>query len=374
MTTVDAARLPSRQAAYARSASATYAVVVALFAGLLLISNVAATKTITVVDGLPGWLGGGIFTDGGALLFPITYILGDLLAEVYGLRRTRHAIWVGFALAAVAALTFLAVGAAPPGPGYENQAAFSAVLGFVPRIVLASLVGYLVGQFLNAYVLVRLKERFAGRGLVGRLVTSTVVGQFADTALFCLIAFAGVFPTWGSLISFTVTGYLYKVLVEIVLLPVTLAVIAAVKWREPTYAAAAPVEASPVRQLRLVVAVPDYDEAVRFYRDELGLVEEAQYDSDGGARVMILDAGRATLELSNPAQIEHIDRVETGRTGVSPHYRVAFEVDDCAAVTDRLTRAGAELVAPPTRTPWDSLNARLQGPADVQLTVFTELR
>ena len=88
---------------------------------------------------------------------------------------------------------------------------------------------------------------------------------------------------------------------------------------------------------------------------------------------MILGAGRATLELSNPAQIDYIDTVETGRTGVSPHYRVAFEVDDCAAVTDRLTAAGAELVAPPTRTPWDSLNSRLQGPADVQLTVFTEL-
>ena len=128
-----------------------------------------------------------------------------------------------------------------------------------------------------------------------------------------------------------------------------------------------------MRQLRLVVAVPDYDEAVRFYRDGLGLVQEEQYDADGGARVMILGAGRATLELSNPAQIDYIDTVETGRTGVSPHYRVAFEVDDCAAVTDRLTAAGAELVAPPTRTPWDSLNARLQGPADVQLTVFTEL-
>lgn len=374
MTALDAARLP----AYARSPGGSYAVVVALFAGLLLISNVAATKTITVVDGLPGWLGGGIFTDGGALLFPLTYILGDVLAEVYGLRRTRHAIWVGFALAAVAALTFLAVGAAPPGPGYPNQAAFMAVLGFVPRIVLASLVGYLVGQFLNAYVLVRLKQRFAGRGLAGRLVTSTVVGQFADTALFCLIAFAGVFPTWGSLLSFTVTGYLYKVLVEVVLLPVTLAVIKAVKRREPSYAPAPPGRTGPapvVRQLRLVVAVPDYDDAVRFYRDELGLTEERALDNDaeGGARVMILDAGRATLELSNPPQIAYIDRVETGRTGISPHLRVAFEVDDCAAVTDRLVGAGADLVAPPTRTPWDSLNSRLQGPAAVQLTVFSEL-
>jgi uncharacterized integral membrane protein (TIGR00697 family) len=375
VTTPDLApRAPTRAAAFVHSPSGIYAVVMALFCGLLLISNVAATKLITVVDGLPDWLGGGIFTDGGALLFPLTYILGDVLAEVYGLRQARRAIWVGFTLAALAALTFLAVGAAPPGPGYENQDAFVAVLGFVPRIVLASLVGYLAGQFLNAYVLVRLKERFAERGLVGRLVGSTVVGELADTVLFCLIAFAGVFPTWGSLIGYTVTGYLYKVAVEVVLLPVTLAVIRGIKRREPEYAAAVSADAPPaVRQLRLVVAVPDYDEAVRFYRDELGLVQEEQYDADGGARVMILDAGRATLELSNPAQIDYIDRVETGRTGVSPHYRVAFEVDDAAAVTDRLTAAGAELVAPPTRTPWDSLNSRLRGPADVQLTVFTEL-
>jgi lactoylglutathione lyase len=184
-----------------------------------------------------------------------------------------------------------------------------------------------------------------------------------------------VFPTWGSLIGYTVTGYLYKVAVEVILLPVTLVVIREIKKREPEYMAGvvSGAVASGVRQLRLVVAVPDYDEAVRFYRDELGLVQDEQYDADGGARVMILGAGRATLELSNRAQIDYIDTVETGRTGVSPHYRVAFEVDDCAAVTDRLTEAGAELVAPPTRTPWDSLNARLQGPADVQLTVFTEL-
>src|SRR5215212_4530151 len=168
-----AQRAPLATAAYVRSPSAIYAVVMALFCGLLLISNIAATKLITVVDGLPRWLGGGIFTDGGALLFPLTYILGDVLAEVYGLRQARRAIWVGFALSVLASLTFSAVGAAPPGPGYQNQDAFVAVLGFVPRIVLASLAGYLAGQFLNAYVLVRLKERTAERGLAARLIGST---------------------------------------------------------------------------------------------------------------------------------------------------------------------------------------------------------
>jgi queuosine precursor transporter len=373
VTTLDSARRPAgKTVAFATSPSGIYAVVVATFCGLLLISNIAATKTITVVDGLPQVLGGGIFTDGGAILFPLTYVLGDVLAEVYGLRQARRAIWVGFGLAALAALTFLAVGAAPPGPGYENQEAFVAVLGFVPRIVIASLCGYLAGQFLNAYVLVRIKKRTAERRMWARLVGSTVVGQFADTALFCVIAFAGVFPTLSSLISYTVTGYIYKVAVEVIMLPVTYAVIRAIKRREPGYAAR-PVGAPEVRQLRLVVKAEPYEDAVRFYRDELGLGQEESYETDGGAKVMILDAGRATLELSNPAQVDYIDTVEVGRTGISPHFRVALEVDDTASVTDKLVAAGAELIAPPVRTPWDSLNARLRGPANVQLTIFTEL-
>jgi uncharacterized integral membrane protein (TIGR00697 family) len=360
-------------ASFATAPSGTYAVIVAVFCGLLLISNIAATKTITVIDGLPEFLGGGIFTDGGAILFPLTYIVGDLLAEVYGLRQAKRAIWVGFALGALASLTFLAVGAAPPGPGYENQEAFVAVLGFVPRIVLASLTGYLVGQFLNAYVVVKIKERTKERNLWARLIGSTAVGQFADTALFAFIAFAGVFPTWRSLISFTVTGYLYKVLVEVIMLPVTYAVIRAIKKREPGYAPAPLPTATPVHQMRLVMAVDDFDDAVRFYRDELGLVMEETYDGENGAKAMILGTGRATLELSNRPQIDLVDKVEVGGTGVSGNYRVAFEVDDSASVTDRLASAGAELIAPPTETPWRTLNARLRGPGDVQLTIFTEL-
>jgi hypothetical protein len=372
-------REASSAVSFATAPSGTYAVIVAVFCGLLLISNIAATKTITVLDGLPAAVGGGIFTDGGAFLFPLTYIVGDVLAEVYGLRQAKRAIWVGFALGALASLTFLAVGAAPPGPGYENQEAFLAVLGFVPRIVLASLAGYLVGQFLNAYVVVKIKERTKERHLWARLIGSTVVGEFADTALFCFIAFAGVFPTWGGLISYAVAGYVYKVMVEVILLPVTYAVIRAIKKREPGYAITLPQHGeTPVRQMRLVVTVDDhdnddYDNVVRFYRDELGLVVEETYEGENGATVMILGAGRATLELSNRPQIDLIDTVEVGRTGVSGKYRLAFEVDDSASVTNRLVFAGAELIAPPTVTPWRSLNARLQGPGEVQLTIFTEL-
>ena len=114
----------------------------------------------------------------------------------------------------------------------------------------------------------------------------------------------------------------------------------------------------PVRQLRIVVEAEDYDEALAFFRDVLGLPEQESYEGDGGARVAILDAGRATLELANPAQKAMIDEVEVGRL-VAPRIRLAFEVDDGRRVTARLLEAGAELIAPPTVTPWNSLNSRL---------------
>ncbi|MEV7332210.1 VOC family protein [Micromonospora sp. NPDC093244] len=127
-----------------------------------------------------------------------------------------------------------------------------------------------------------------------------------------------------------------------------------------------------VRQLRLVVEAADYDAAVAFFRDALGLREEAAFSGEGDARVMILDAGRATLEIANPAQKRMIDEVEVGRQ-VAPRIRVAFEVDDAEATTARLVAAGASEVAPPTRTPWQSLNSRLDAPADLHITVFEEL-
>ena len=132
-------------------------------------------------------------------------------------------------------------------------------------------------------------------------------------------------------------------------------------------------DGTPVLQMRLVVEADDYDEALRFYRDVLGLREVEAYEGDGGARVAILDAGRATLELANPAQKRMIDEVEVGRAGVAPKYRVAFEVRDTAATTDALVGAGAELIAAPIETPWRSLNARLAAPAGIQITIFQEL-
>ena len=128
---------------------------------------------------------------------------------------------------------------------------------------------------------------------------------------------------------------------------------------------------SRVAELRLVVTAPDYDEALAFYRDVLGLTERAAYSSPGG-RVTILDAGRATLELADPPHAAFIDDVEVGRR-VAGHIRVAFQVSDAAAAAGALAAAGATVLAEPVATPWQSLNARLEGPAGLQLTLFSEL-
>jgi lactoylglutathione lyase len=132
------------------------------------------------------------------------------------------------------------------------------------------------------------------------------------------------------------------------------------------------IKAGRVLQMRLVVEAPDYEQAVAFYRDVLGARQELVVEGGEGEKVTILDMGRATLELANPAQVAMIDDVEVGRR-VSPRLRVAFEVTDAKGVTSDLVEGGAELVAEPTVTPWQSLNSRLSAPADLQITLFEEL-
>ena len=177
-------------ARFATGLQGNYDLVVAAFCGLLLISNIGATKLISFPTGL-GMRCRLLVTDGGAFLFPLTYILGDVLAEVYGLRKARRAIIAGFVLAGVASLTFWLVSVTPPAPDWGNQEAWQAVLGFVPRIVLASLLGFLAGQFLNAYVLVKIKQATREKSLWARLIGSTVIGELADTVVFCVVAFGG---------------------------------------------------------------------------------------------------------------------------------------------------------------------------------------
>jgi queuosine precursor transporter len=214
--------------AFASTGSGIYPIVVGVFVALLLISNIGATKLIAF---------GPLITDGGVFLFPLVYIVGDVLAEVYGWKAARRAILLAFAMSILAAVTFWLVQISPPADAYEHQAAFEAVLGFVPRIVLASVLGFVVGQLINAYVLVWIKERTAEGSLWKRLLGSTAVGQLADTLVFCTVAFYGVI-TGSEFVTYVIVGYLYKTAVEVILLPVTYQVIKVVKRHEPTYATA----------------------------------------------------------------------------------------------------------------------------------------
>lgn len=128
----------------------------------------------------------------------------------------------------------------------------------------------------------------------------------------------------------------------------------------------------PVHQLRLIVEAEDFDAAVAFYRDALGLTEQAAFQGEGDAQVMILNAGMATLEISNPAQVRMIDQVEANGSP-SAKVRIAFEVDDAQTTTDTLVAAGGTLIASPRETPWKSLNSRLSAPAGLEVTLFQEL-
>lgn len=213
--------------AHADTGRPYYATIVAAFVCLLLVSNIAATKGIQF---------GPFITDGGVFLFPLTYVLGDTLAEVYGFRATRRAIVLGFGASLLAWFVFWLVMISPGAPGYENQAAFEAVLGVVPRILLASLLGYFAGQLLNALTLVAIKKRTRERHLWARLLGSTLVGEAADTLVFCTIAAGAIgIVTMGQFWNYVVVGYVYKVAVEVAVLPLTYRLVAFLKAREPSY-------------------------------------------------------------------------------------------------------------------------------------------
>jgi uncharacterized integral membrane protein (TIGR00697 family) len=206
-------------------------VLLGLFCALLVISNVSAVKLIGLGDLTVAGHTFDVTIDGGAFLFPLTYIAGDVLAEVFGFKAARRGIVLGFVCSALAVGSFVAVQYAPAAAGWDNQAAYQAVLGFVPRIVAASLAGYLVGQLLNAWVLTLIKRWSRGKALWARLVGSTLVGELADTVVFCVVAFYGVI-TGAQFLGYVALGYVYKCLVEVVLLPVTYRVVALVKRRE----------------------------------------------------------------------------------------------------------------------------------------------
>jgi uncharacterized integral membrane protein (TIGR00697 family) len=185
--------------------------IMALFVAVLLISNVASSKILRL----------GPFTfDGGTILFPISYIFGDILTEVYGYRRSRRVIWAGFACAGLMAGVFALVGALPPAEGWGNQEAYQAILGTTPRIVAGSLIAYFAGEFSNSYTLARMKILTQGRWLWTRTIGSTLVGEGVDTILFVTIAFAGTLP-WLTFWHIIASNYVFKCGLEAAMTPVT---------------------------------------------------------------------------------------------------------------------------------------------------------
>lgn len=224
---------------YASRGSSYFDIILALFCVVLVVSNIAATKATEFGSGefsigpVQIWP---VISDGGAILFPLAYILGDVISEVYGFQAARRAILVGFGTAVLAFATFLVAIQLPAADFYENQEAFESVVWSGVQIVAASMVAYLVGQFLNSYVLVRMKARSAEPGLWRRLAGSTGVGEAADTFIFCAIAASAIgISTGGQFLNYFVVGFLFKCAVELLFMPVTVAVIRILKEREPTY-------------------------------------------------------------------------------------------------------------------------------------------
>ena len=218
---------------FATTGSAYYPTLIAVFTGLVLISNVAATKGIAFGPIIGDW---SLITDGGFIVFPLTYVIGDVLSEVYGFRAARRAIYIAFVMEAVAAFTFWLTAVLPAAEFYTNQAAFEAVVQPFTQLIIAGLAGFIVGQTLNAWVVVRIKARTKEKHLWARLIGSTVLGQFADTLVFCSIAASAIgIGTWRDFVTYVALGWVYKTAVEIVVLPVTYRVIAFIKRREPTY-------------------------------------------------------------------------------------------------------------------------------------------
>ncbi|WP_346764689.1 queuosine precursor transporter [Rhodococcus sp. HNM0569] len=227
-------------ATFAHVGRSYYPILVALFTATLLISNICATKGVAFFPGEDLSLGPvqilPIITDGGFFLFPLAYILGDVLSEVYGFKAARRAIYLGFGALILAALCFWILVELPSAEFYENQEALRTVVGVYPRLLAAGLAGYLVGQLLNSATLVLIKERTKEKHLWARLIGSTVVGEIADTLIFCSIAAGAIgISTWDDFVNYVVVGFVWKTLVEIVVLPVTYRVIAYVKKHEPTY-------------------------------------------------------------------------------------------------------------------------------------------
>ncbi len=194
-----------------------YTLIIAIFITVLITSNIASAKLFSL-------LGSGIIIDGGTILFPFAYIIGDIVTEVYGFKKAKHLIYIGFIMSILTSITLYVVQILPPAVGWNNQDAYIAILGALPRIITGSLCAYLIGEILNSYVMARLKVITNGKYLWVRTIGSTLVGALVDTTIFSFIAFYGTIPD-QSLVMLIATVYTIKVSVEVIVTPITYKII-----------------------------------------------------------------------------------------------------------------------------------------------------
>jgi len=216
---------------FASIGSPYFGIMLAVMAVVLILSNIGASKGVAI---------GPVITDGGFFLFPLAYILGDVISEVYGFKVARKAIITSFALSVFASLCYWVIIALPGFDdeyGSSKQAALEGALGTVPQIVLASLLAFLAGQNINSWILVKMKARTGERSLWARIMGSSVAGEFVDTLIFCSIAASVIGITDAAMfVNYVLVGFLYKTLVEFAFVPLTSLAIGWVKKREPSYA------------------------------------------------------------------------------------------------------------------------------------------
>ena len=206
----------------ARQHSTGFVVVVAIFITCLLIANIIAVKLVSIF---------GLTVPAGIIIFPISYICGDVLTEVYGFRRARQVIWLGFACNLLAVAAIRLTQALPGAAIWDAQQAYEQILGFSARLLLASFCAYLVGEFTNSVVLAKMKVRTQGRMLWARTIGSTVVGEGLDSLIFVTIAFWGILPA-AALLATAVTQWLFKVAYEAAVTPLTYVVVNYLKRQE----------------------------------------------------------------------------------------------------------------------------------------------
>ena len=215
--------MSERQVVPAREGySQWFVIVVAVFVTCLITANITAVKLVSIF---------GLILPAGVIVFPISYIVGDVLTEVYGFHRARRVIWLGFFCNLITVLAIWLGGIMPAAPFWDAQEAYETILGYTPRLLIASFLAYLIGEFANAFVLAKMKVATNGRWLWSRTIGSTLVGQGLDSLVFVLVAFLGTIPLVG-LVAAIVAQWLFKSIYEAAVTPLTYLVVNALKRHE----------------------------------------------------------------------------------------------------------------------------------------------